>query len=167
MTGDIGNFYLGTPMKDFVYAKMHKSFIPQKFIDTYGLEDSFDADNYIFVEIRRGMYGLKQAGKIAHDQLKSFLEPHRYSPTFSTPRLWTHNTRTISFTLIVDDFGVKYENRYDAEHLMKILEDNYESITQDWKGEIYAGIHIKWDYKNGKVHLSMPGYIKKALLVFQ
>ena len=108
---------------------MHRSSIPQKCIDAYDLEESFDADDYIFVEIRCGMYGLKQAGKVAHNQLKIFLDPHGYSPTFSTPGLWTHNTRKISFTLIFDDFGIKYENKSDAKHLMKILEDNYESIT--------------------------------------
>ena len=44
MTGDIGNFYLGTPMKNYVYAKMHRISIQQKFINEYDLEDSFDAD---------------------------------------------------------------------------------------------------------------------------
>ena len=55
------------------------------------------------------MYGLKQAGKIVNDQVKSFLFPHGYRTTY-TPGLWTYITRDISFILIVDDFGVKYIN---------------------------------------------------------
>ena len=154
-------------MKKFVYAKLHRTAIPQKFIDAYKLKELFNKNGFVYIEIRRGMYGLKQAGKIAHEQLKDFLEPHGYTPIQNTPGLWTHKTRKLSFTLIVDDFGVKYEKREDAEHLMQVLKDNYEAVTEDWKGAIYAGIHLHWDYKRGKVHLSMPGYIKKALILFQ
>ena len=120
----------------------------------------------MYIGICRGMYGLKQAGKIAHEQLKTFLEPHGYRPTQNTPGLLTHKTRKLSFTLIVDDLGVKYENKEDAEHLMQMLKDNYAGITEDWKGTIYAGIHLHWDYKRRKVHLSMPGYIKKPFSFF-
>jgi hypothetical protein len=36
----------------------------------------------------------------------------------------------------------------------------------DWEGTQYLSLTIDWDYTNCKVHLSMPGYIKKALLRF-
>ena len=41
------------------------------------------------------------------------------------------------------------------------------TIAIDWKGETFYGITLKWDYNQRKVDLSMPGYIKKALLKFQ
>ena len=149
----------------FEYAKLHRSTIPQEFIDAYNLEELFDEDGFVYIEIRKGMYGLKQAGKLAHDQLQKFLEPHGYKPTQSTPRLWMHETRKLSFTLIVDNFGVKYERKEDAVHLMTILKNNYEKVTEDLMGELYAGITLKWDYDNRKVHLSIPNYIKKTLLI--
>ena len=68
----------------------------------------------------------------------------------------------MSSTLIVNDLCVKYENKEDAMHLMKILKDNYEAVTEDWKGTLYAGLHLHLDYKGEKVHLLMPGYIKKG-----
>ena len=70
------------------------------------------------------MYGLKQAGKIANDLLKSFILPHDYKTTY-TPRLWTHKTKSISFTLIVDDFGVKYTDRKDARQSPQIGREPY------------------------------------------
>ena len=154
-------------MKKYKYVKLHRSPIPQNFIEKYKLDDMFDAHDFVYIEIRRGMYGLKQARKIAHEQLKTFLEPHGYIQMLKTLGLWTYKTKKLSVTLIVDGFGVKYENKEGAIHLMKILKQNYEVVTKYWKGTIYAGIHLHWDYKGGNVHLSMPGYIKKALLLFQ
>ena len=50
---------------------------------------------------------------------------------------------------------------------MSILSDNYEAVTTDWTGSLYSGIHFKWDYTNRKVHFSMPGYVRKAMIQFQ
>ena len=44
--------------------------------------------------------------------------------------LWHHKTRPITFTLVVDDFGVKYTNEEGAKHLMSVLKQNYD-ITED------------------------------------
>jgi hypothetical protein len=71
----------------------------------------------------------------------------------------------ISFTLVVDDFGVKYINKTDAEHLLAVLKQDYQ-CDMGWEGTRYLGLTIDWDYKNRKVHLSMLGYINKALVRF-
>ena len=65
----------------------------------------------------------------------------------------------------VDDFGVKYVNKEDAEHLMSVLKQNYE-ITEDWEGERYIGMPLRQDYSERKVHLAMPGYVEKVLREF-
>jgi hypothetical protein len=62
----------------------------------------------------------------------------------------------------VDDFGVKYVRKGDVDHLISILKKSYD-ITEDWTGSKYIGLTLDWDYNRGKVHLSMPGYIDKAL----
>ena len=63
MTGDIKYFYLGTPIKNDEYAKFHRKNIPQEFIDLNNLEHLIDEQGFIYVEIQRGMYGLKQTLK--------------------------------------------------------------------------------------------------------
>ena len=80
------------------------------------------------------------------NQLIKFLAPHGYRPT-RTPGLWKHDNKPISFTLIVDNFGVKYIYKKDAEDLMEILRSHYEEITTDWTGSLYSGITLDWDYK--------------------
>ena len=65
-----------------------------------------------------------------------------------------------TFTLVVDDFGVKYHNTTDALHIINSLKEQY-SITIDWIGKLYIGITLHWNYKKGLLDLSMPGYIEQ------
>ena len=112
------------------------------------------------------MYGLPQSGIIAQEQLAERLGKEGYKQSTLIPGLWTHDTRPIQFTLVVDDFGVKYTRREDAEHLLKTIKAHYD-VTPDWEGRRYIGITLDWDYKVKKVHLSMPGYISDALKEYE
>jgi hypothetical protein len=70
------------------------------------------------------------------------------------------------FTLVVDDFGVKYVGREHAKHLLLVIKQHYE-CKADWTGKRYIGIHLAWDYEKRQVDLYMPGYVQKALKQFQ
>jgi len=69
MTIDIKDFYLMTPMNRFEYFWMKLELFPQDIIEEYGLRYKVDADGNIFCEVRRGMYGLPQAGIITQELL--------------------------------------------------------------------------------------------------
>ena len=165
MSLDIKNFYLETPMERYEYMRMKISDIPQDVIDHYKLMDKVSKDGFVFVEIRRGMYGLPQAGIIAQELLEKRLNARGYKQSKFTPGLWYHETRNIKFALVVDDFGIKYEREEDAQHLIESLTPHYQ-ITTDMKGERFIGLTLDWDYKNQEVHISMPGYVEKALTRF-
>ncbi len=94
------------------------------------------------------------------------MKEHGYKQSKIIPGLWGHDTRDITFTLVVDDFGVKYIAKADALHLADTLKQNYK-ITEDWSGRKYIGLTFDWDYENRKVHLSMPGYVHKTLERFK
>ena len=74
-------------------------------------------------------------------------------------------TRPISFTLVVDDFGIKYVGKEHAQHLIDTLQSLY-TITIDWTGTLYCGLTLKWDYQAGTVDISIPGYVARALKKF-
>ena len=90
----------------------------------------------------KGMYGVPQAGQIANDLLNKILARFGYHPTNFTPGLWTHIWRPVKFTLVVDDFGVKFTGLQHENHLEKTLEQLYD-ITCDWEGSKYVGINLK------------------------
>ena len=92
-------------MKYFQYMRIHKIIIPQEVLDEYNI--IFHDRNYTYVEICRGMYGLKEAGVIAFDQLVRELKRFGYKPMSQTPGLWKHTSRRTAFTLCVDNFGVQ------------------------------------------------------------
>ena len=93
------------------------------------------------------------------------LAPHGYYPSKRTPGLWLHKTRPISFTLVVNDFGVKYMSKKDINHLFDIIKEKYP-VKTDWNGSKYLGIDLEWYYDEWYVMLSMKGYVKKALREF-
>jgi hypothetical protein len=104
---DIKNMYLGTPLDQYEYMRMHLSIIPEDIIVHYGLRDKV-LNGYVYIEIRKGMYGLPQAGILANKLLKKRLARHKYFEQPHTPGLWKHDRRPIWFNLAVDDFGIKY-----------------------------------------------------------
>jgi hypothetical protein len=111
------------------------------------------------------MYGLPQAGRITNNELVPHLAAHGYIQAEHTPGLFTLESRPISFTLVIDDFGVKYVGKEHAEHLRDVIASKYK-MTTDWSGELYLDIQLKWDYDNSTVDLSMPTYISKCLQRF-
>ena len=165
VTADLKLFYLTAPMDRYEYMRMPIKIIPQHIIDQYQLQDKVK-NGYVYMEIRRAMYGLPQAGKLANKLLTERLAKHGYYEVVHTPGLWKHISRPIQFTLVVDDFGIKYEKKADAEHLLNALKKHY-TIDIDWEGKLYCGITLDWDYEKRHVDLSMPGYIKKLLQRFQ
>ena len=164
-TFDLSNFYLNIPLERCEYMRIPINIIPQCIIDFYNLTPMI-YNGYVMVEINKGIYGLPQAGNLAKRLLEQRLLQGGYYPAPHTPGLYLHNSRAISFTLWVDDFGVKYTDRRDFDHLTALLREHYE-MTIAMSGTHYLGLTLHWNYKQRTVDLSMPGYIQRALERFQ
>jgi hypothetical protein len=165
MMMDIKNYYLGTPLTRFEYMNMMLSRFPEEIIQKYNLND-LAVYGWVYIEIRKGMYGLKQAGLLANQLLQKCLAPFGYYPARHTPGLWLHNTRPLSFTIAVEDFAVKYVGKQHAEHLQNALLRTND-LTTDWTATMYSGMTLKWDYKNRRCEISMTGYVSNVLIKFQ
>jgi hypothetical protein len=123
-------------------------------------------NGFIVVELHKDIYRLPQAGLLVNLQLKQHLAEHGYHPVAHTPGLFKHTHRPVTFSLCVDDFGVKYVSKEHAQHLENVLKAKYK-ITTDWTGTLFVGLTLAWNYKTRTVDLSMPGYVAKALERFQ
>ena len=138
--------------------------IPDEIITKYNLMPLV-YNGFVMVEIRKGMYGLPQVGILANNRLQKHLREHGYVAVPHTPGLFKHVTRPISFTLVVDDFGIKYINKCDWEHLLHVLKLKYD-ITSDISGSLYCNLKLVWDYNKRQVDVSMPDYINKSLVKY-
>jgi hypothetical protein len=141
------------------------SILPEEIIEKYHLK-RLAVGGLVYLEISKGMYGLKQAGLLANQLLQKRLQPFGYHPARHTPCLWLHNTKPTAFSLVVDDFAVKYVTLADVHHLCNALLRSYE-ITTDWGGTVYSGITLKWDYDKRTCDISIPGYVNNVLNKFQ
>jgi hypothetical protein len=165
MRADVKNFYISTLIDRPEYMRLALNIIPQEIIDKYNLLDKAK-NGYVYICIDKGMYSLSQAGRLANNFLVKQLAHHGYHPVEHKHSLWRHITRPITFTLVVDNFGVKYVGKEHADHLLHALKQHYE-VTEDWEGKLYCGVSLKWYYENRTVALSMSGYIENVLHKFQ
>jgi hypothetical protein len=115
------------------------------------------------MEIRKGMYGLPQAGILANKLLKKRLARHGNFEQPHTPGLWKHVTRPIWFNLCVDDFGIRYIGQEHLQLLYDALQKETYEIVKDLEGDLDCGIALKWNYAKQYVHLAMVKYVMKQL----
>ena len=78
-----------------------------------------------------------------------------YKPVQHSLGIWKHESRPITFCLCVDDFGIKYFNKADAQHLLTSLQKHYK-VSTDLEGK-------KWDYVQQYVGITMPTYVLELL----
>jgi hypothetical protein len=84
MMMDIKNYYLGTPLPRYEYMRMLLSRFPEEIVNKYNLKE-LAVDGWVYIKIRKGMYGLKQAGLLANQLLQKRLAPFGYYPARHTP----------------------------------------------------------------------------------
>ena len=93
--------------------------------------------------------------------LEQQLNEHGYHQSLICPGLWKHQSQPISFTLCVDDFGVKYIGCEHAKHILKVLNMNYKCL-QEWEGKKYLVMEIDWEYVQCKVCVNAQEKIPKC-----
>ena len=164
-TIDLKDFYLNSDLPRPEYVRIPIAQIQQCIIDEYHLFP-FVRNGAVLFQVDKSMYGLPQAGKISRDDLVAHLRIHGYVEAPCVPGLFTH-ANGVSFTLVVDDFGIKAKNKTGALHLISTLEARYPGkVKVNWKGDKYLGMTIAFNADRTSVTLSMDGYIEKALQRF-
>ena len=161
---NIKDFYLNNDLPEKEYIRIPVSIIPDDIYKQYNLH-LFEHNGYVLAGVSKGMYGLPQAGRVASNVLIPRLKDDGYVPTGRTPGLFKHQTNSVYFSLIVDDFFVSYSGNADLQHLQNTLRKHYQ-ITTDDSATKFCGMTLTWNYDEGYANVAMPGYIKKALQRF-
>jgi hypothetical protein len=69
--------------------------------------------------------------------------------------------------MCVNNFGIKYIGDEHLNHLFAALWTETYEIVEDWKGNLYCGISLTWNYNKRYVHIAMPTYMAKQLLRYE
>jgi len=165
-TADAGNMYLCSQLREPQFVRFKLKQIPISIQEKYELHKIVNSAGFVYAKIKGAWYGLKESGRIANEDLVDHLAKHGYHESTFTVGLFTHETRDISFTLVVDDFGIKWKNKDDLNHLITSLEKKYNMKT-DMDAKQYVGIDLKWDYHQRTLICSMDDYIDTALQELQ
>ena len=94
--------------------------IPEEIVEAYNLKN-LAHNGWVYVEIRKGIYGLLQAGILANKLLATRLREFGYEQSTIIPGFWKHRWRPVWFSLVVDNFGVKYIGKQHMDHLLNAL----------------------------------------------
>ena len=116
----------------------------------------------MYARVNNASYGLKQAGRIAHNNLVNQLAEAGYKKTM-IEGYFQHKTRDM---LVVDDFLIKYTLEEDLWHLPDTIKAHYK-FKVDLEAKQYVGINLKWENNKQTVQLSMDGYVKQAVQKFK
>ena len=73
MTIDIKDICLNNPMARYEYMRLKLCNIPEDVARRCNLEKKVKGDGYVYIEIRRGMYGLPQSVLLAQQLLEKRL----------------------------------------------------------------------------------------------
>ena len=79
------------------YMRIHSEYFMKDIHNKYGIDNIISHDVYVYCRIKRGMYGLKQAERLAYDALLISLKKHGYAPDKYSPNIWVHETRDTKF----------------------------------------------------------------------
>jgi hypothetical protein len=78
----------------------------KKLIEQYNL-NAMVLDGWVYIEMRWAVWSLPQVGILANKRLHKKFAPFVYYESINTPGLWCHESQPLTFTLVVDNFGVK------------------------------------------------------------
>ena len=148
---------MNNPIDRYECMKFSLKIITAEIIQQYKQWD-LAHKGFMYMDIPKGVYGLPKVGKIANNKLKLQLAKLGHEPAPIMPGLWRHQARLLQFSLVVDDFGIKYERQEDITHLLNTLKTIYR-ISEEWDGKLYCGLNLEWDYDKREVLVSMPNYV--------
>lgn len=164
MTIDLKDMYLQSTLEQEEYVAIPVSEIPDASMERHNLRDKV-RNGKVYFRVKKAMYGLPQAGYIAQQDLGKLLKANGFYECPRTPQVFRHETRNLTMSIVVDDFGVLYLKKEDVDWLLGVLGTKYE-LKVDWAGELYIGITLQWDYEARTCRMSMPDYIRKGVSRF-
>ena len=127
-------------METYKYMRLSIYVISQEIINQYNLR-TLVHNRLMYLEMRKGVYGLPQSGKLAKDYRDKHLAEYGYKPTSLNEGLWRHISRPITFSLVFDDCGFNYTKKCTAQNLTDSLKYLYRVSTY-WERHLYCSITL-------------------------
>ena len=145
-TRDISNMHLKSALPEAEHIRFCLDLIPQAIINQCELASPATKKNgFIHTCVDKAWCGLKQAGKIVHDDLVNQLAEAGHKKHGLAEGRFRHNTRDIDFTLAVDDFLIRCTKEANLAHLTQAIEKCCTLKVNPEAKQCCVGIQWQWD----------------------
>ena len=164
-TLDLGDFFLTSNLDRPEYIRIPLTKLSENFRARYNLNPFIHSKSVVF-EVTGNMPGHPAAGRLAKSELVAVLKRGGYHEHPDVPCLFESPLTKLSFTLLTDDFGIKYTDISHVDALKDCLTRAGYKFTFDPEGAVYNGMRLQFDYADNKVTLDMPTVVPTALSRF-
>jgi len=167
-TLDVGNAYLESELDIPLLMRPPKDLI-----------EVLDLDPEIILEIKKGLYGLKQSGRLWYDHIVKILHKFNFVSSLYDPCIFIYTkTKLIDgleqnyylyLALYVDDLLVVGENLADMDEFVDFLRKELNEVKVNKNTDIsfeYLGLTIKRNRKDKLIRISQFEYIKSVLVTY-
>jgi hypothetical protein len=97
----------------------------------------------VIPDVLKTVPGFPQSGFLSQLRLVFLLTQQGFSET-TTPMLFRHRTHSTAFTLVVDDFLIRYSHPSELDHLVSCLSTLYElKVHRDLPRYTYLGLYYR------------------------
>jgi len=103
------------PEPDHMHLRL--DIIPEEIIVKKNFRNLVDEENWVYIKIGKGVYGLPQADILANQLLEKCLSTKGYYRCQHIPGLWHHVWCSFIFCFVIDNFGIKVPHMDDMHHL--------------------------------------------------
>ena len=166
-TFDVSGAYLNATLKEPKYMKLSKE-IAKILFDKDPLHyEKFMFDGYMIVELKKALYGLREASRAWYDLLSKVLMDAGYNRSDIDPCLFVKMEEDGSNTYVlvyVDDMLVISTEDRHMDNYKNILIANFQDITECSGNNLsFIGLEICCNTNTGDITVGQSGYIKKLL----
>jgi hypothetical protein len=117
MCPKIKNFCWTAALEYFKYMKIPLTLFPEWIVEQYNLT-RHALNGFVHLEMRRAVWWIATSRIYSKQMPKTKACAVWVQKSTNTPGLWHHDTRSVLFTLVLDNFGVKYVNADNVQHLI-------------------------------------------------
>jgi hypothetical protein len=170
-TMDVGGAYLNAVMEKDVFMRVDPSIV-EVFIE---LDPSYskalNPDGSIFVKLKKALYGCIESSKLWYDNLSSkllnlgFVKNEKDHCVFNVRR---DNGYQLTVAIYVDDLFCSSVDDSALEWIITESTDAYKELSVHRGGlHSYPGHTLDFESSPGKVKLTMEGYIRDLLHLYE
>ena len=122
-------YFLEAPTTRAEYRRIHSKCFPPDIKELYQIDGLIDKCGYVQIQIKEGVYVLKQVDVVLYAQFISHMEHYGYHLVPFTTRLWAHQIGKEKICPCVHNFRIIYFSKDDVDHLLNCLRKYYAAWT--------------------------------------